>query len=68
MPNATISDFDQKISRDALELRAAQGANALISIGAGADVPIAVIMRNYLVQLEIMRACAQAGTVIVALN
>ena len=68
MSNATVADFDQKISRDALELRAAQGANALISIGAGADVPIAVIMRNDVVQLEIMRAGAQAGTVIVALN
>ena len=68
MSNATVADFDQKILRDALELRAAQGANALISIGAGADVPIAVIMRNDLVQLEIMRAVAQAGTVIVALN
>ena len=68
MSNATVADFDQQIKRNVLEARAAQGASALTKIGAGADVPIAIIMRNDLVQLEIMRAAAQAGTIIVAVN
>ena len=68
MPDALVADFDAKVSRAGLEQRAAQGARALQTIGAGADVPVAVIMRNDLAQLEIMRAAAQAGTVIVALN
>jgi|TARA_B110000902_G_scaffold267015_1_gene357556 long-chain acyl-CoA synthetase len=68
MPNAHVADFDQQITRELLEANAAKGANALCAIGASADVPVAVIMRNDLAQLEIMRAAAQAGTVIVALN
>ena len=68
MSDVIVADFDAKVSRAGLELRAGQGARALQSIGAGADVPVAVIMRNDLAQLEIMRAAAQAGTVIVALN
>ena len=68
MSHAIVADFDRQITRNDLELRAAQGASALIAIGAGADVPVAIIMRNDLVQLEIMRAAAQAGTIIVALN
>ncbi|WP_299560660.1 AMP-binding protein [uncultured Sulfitobacter sp.] len=63
-----VADFDTRVARDALEMRAAQGAAALIALGAGTDVPVAVIMRNDLAQLEIMRAAARAGTVIVALN
>lgn len=63
-----VADFDRKISQTTLEARAAQGANALIAAGAGPDVAVAIIMRNDLVQLEIMRAAARAGTVLVALN
>ena len=63
-----VADFDQSLSREALEERAARGASALVELGAGADVPVAVIMRNDLRQLEIMRSAAQAGTVIVAIN
>lgn len=68
MPDAYVADFDQRQSREMLEARAARGANALVALGAGPDVPVAVIMRNDLQQLEITRAAAQAGTVIVALN
>ncbi|MEM7302590.1 MAG: AMP-binding protein [Pseudomonadota bacterium] len=68
MPEPFVADFDQPQSREMLEARAARGASALVAMGAGADVPVAVIMRNDLQQLEVMRAAAQAGTVIVALN
>lgn len=68
MSDAFVADFDRKMPRETLERRAAQGASALIAFGAGADVPVAVIMRNDLAQIEIMRAAALAGTVIVALN
>ncbi|MFK7753561.1 MAG: AMP-binding protein [Sedimentitalea sp.] len=68
MPTASVADFDQSQTRAALEDRAAKGANALMAMGAGTDVAVAVIMRNDLPQLEVMRAAAQAGTVIVALN
>ena len=68
MSDVIVADFDAQVLRADLELRAAQGASALKSIGAGVDVPVAVIMRNDLTQFEIMRAAAQAGTVIVALN
>ncbi|MFT6024337.1 MAG: long-chain acyl-CoA synthetase [Ascidiaceihabitans sp.] len=68
MSEALVADFDQQIARETLETRAACGATALREIGAGVDVPVAVIMRNDLAQLEIMRAAALAGTVIVALN
>jgi long-chain acyl-CoA synthetase len=63
-----VADNDHRTARAELEIRAAQGAAALIAMGAGADVPVALIMRNDLAQLEIMRATAQAGTIIVALN
>ncbi|MEW9921673.1 AMP-binding protein [Marimonas sp. MJW-29] len=68
MTETFVADCDQRLSRDALEDRAARGAAALAALGAGADVPVAVIMRNDLTQLEVMRAAARAGTVIVALN
>ncbi|MEP4194198.1 MAG: AMP-binding protein [Aliishimia sp.] len=68
MPDIWAADFEQQITRDALELRAAKGAAALIALKAGPDVPVAVIMRNDLAQLEIMRAAALAGTILVALN
>ncbi|MDF3413222.1 AMP-binding protein [Sulfitobacter sp. M57] len=68
MTKATVADFDQQHPRGQLEEQAARGASALCALGGGADVPVAVIMRNDVTQLEIMRAAAQAGTVIVALN
>jgi len=68
MSDAWVGDFDHTSSREAFEMRAAKGAAALGAIGAGADVPVAVILRNDLAQLEIMRAAALAGTVIVAQN
>ena len=64
--DALVGDFDQTISKATLESRAAKGAAALTALGAGE--PLALIMRNDLTQLEIMRATAAAGTVIVALN
>ncbi|WP_037227561.1 AMP-binding protein [Roseobacter sp. GAI101] len=68
MSDALVADFDRRISRSELTRNAAKGAAALDAIGAGADVPVAIIMRNDLAQLEIMRAAAMAGTVVVALN
>ncbi|MCX7558736.1 AMP-binding protein [Sulfitobacter sp. F26204] len=68
MPEPFVADLDQQISRETLEMQARQGAAALVAMGAGADVPVAVLMRNELAQLEILRAAALAGTVIVALN
>jgi long-chain acyl-CoA synthetase len=68
MKDAFVADFDRLISRVTLEKRAAKGAAVLTKIGAGEDVPVAVIMRNDLTQLEVMRAAALAGTVLVALN
>ncbi|MDQ2092946.1 AMP-binding protein [Rhodalgimonas zhirmunskyi] len=68
MSEAVIADFDSRISRGSFEVQAAKGASALTALGAGADVPVAIIMRNDLAQLEIMRAAALAGTVLVVLN
>jgi long-chain acyl-CoA synthetase len=68
MPEALIADADQQLPRGDFNMRSARGASALIALGAGADVPVAVIMRNDVTQLEVMRAAALAGTVIVALN
>ena len=61
MSDTVIADFDRKLAREAFEQRAAQGAAALTHLGAGADVPVALIMRNDLTQLEVMRAAAMAG-------
>ncbi len=68
MSDTVIADFDRTLTREVFDRRAAQGAAALTGLGAGADVPVAVIMRNDLTQLEVMRAAAMAGTVIVAQN
>ncbi|WP_425046269.1 AMP-binding protein [Primorskyibacter sp. S87] len=68
VPDLYVGDFDQRIPRETLEARAAKGAGALAAIGAGEDVPVAIIMRNDLTQLEIMSAAARTGTVLVALN
>ncbi|MFU8881562.1 MAG: AMP-binding protein [Rhodobacterales bacterium] len=65
---AFVSDDDRTLSRAALEERAARGAGALRTLGIAEDTPVAVIMRNDLTQLEVMRAAARAGVVIVALN
>lgn len=63
-----VGDYDRRISPSALAHRAAKGAAALNAAGIGADTPVAVIMRNDLAQIEVMRAAAHAGAVIVALN
>jgi len=63
-----VGDFDQIVSQVTFQTRSAKGAAALTDMGAGEDVRIAVIMRNDLIQLEVMRAAAAAGAVIVALN
>ncbi|MEP1353520.1 MAG: AMP-binding protein [Tateyamaria sp.] len=65
---AFVTDFETRLSCKDFETRASQGAAALIALGAGEDVPVAIIMRNDLAQLEIMRAAALSGTVIVAQN
>ena len=68
MTEAWVGDDDRCVSRDALEVRAAKGAGAMRAFGLAEDTPVAVIMRNDLTQLEVMRAAAHAGVVIVALN
>lgn len=68
MTEAWVGDEDTRVSRAALEERAARGAAAFRALGIAEDEPVAVIMRNDLVQLEVMRAAARAGVVIVALN
>lgn len=68
MFEAVVGDFDRTISHAALQARAAKGASVLNALGCGEDVPVALIMRNDLTQMEIMRAAAQAGTILVALN
>ena len=68
MQTPFVADFDNHVSKNSLEERAAKGATVLTDIGAGADVPVAIIMRNDLAQLEIMRSAARAGTLLVALN
>lgn len=68
MNPSTVADFDITVPLNHLEARAEKAAGALVEIGCGEDQPVALIMRNDLAQLEIMRAAAQAGTVLVALN
>ena len=68
MADAQIGDFDRTLSPEALEARAAKGASVLAAMGCEEDVPVALIMRNDLTQLEIMRSAARAGTILVALN
>lgn len=68
MPQPSIGDFDRTLSPSVLEDRAARGASALVALGCGEDQSVALILRNDLTQLEIMRAGAKAGTVLVALN
>lgn len=67
-PDEFVGDFDNIVAQETLEARASKGAGLLSAMGAGADARVALIMRNDLTQLEVMRAAATAGTVIVALN
>ncbi|MEM9318145.1 MAG: AMP-binding protein [Pseudomonadota bacterium] len=67
-PEVTVGDFDESVSQAALQARVAKGAGALTALGAGEDTRIALILRNDLTQLEIMRTALHAGVVIVALN
>lgn len=68
MHEAWVSDDDRRVTRAALEVRASKGAGALRALGLAEDTPVAIIMRNDLTQLEVMRAAAHAGVVLVALN
>jgi long-chain acyl-CoA synthetase len=68
MTEAWVGDDNRRVTRAALETRAAKGAGAMRAQGLAEDTPVAVIMRNDLTQLEVMRAAAHAGVVIVALN
>ncbi|MEM8741484.1 MAG: AMP-binding protein [Pseudomonadota bacterium] len=63
-----VADPDRRLDRAALELQAAKAATVLSELGAGAGVPLGVIMRNDLDQLIVMRAAALSGAVIVAIN
>ncbi|MEM9047480.1 MAG: AMP-binding protein [Pseudomonadota bacterium] len=63
-----IADADRQMTREALEALAAKAAAALRGIGAGEDVPVAVIMRNDVAQLLLMRAAARIGAIVVAIN
>lgn len=64
----TISDPDTRLSRDELEARAAQGGAALAALGVKPDDKVAVIMRNDVAHLEVMRAVAWAGAALVPPN
>ncbi|MEM8756056.1 MAG: AMP-binding protein, partial [Pseudomonadota bacterium] len=68
MTEAWAGDFDDRIGTEALEARAAKGAAALAALGVGDGDPLAVVMRNDLAQIEILRAAAFRGAVIVPIN
>ena len=68
MTDHIIADPDARTTRRMLEARAAKGAGALAALGAQPDDRVAIIMRNDLASLEIMRASALAGVVGVPLN
>ena len=68
MSDHMIADPDARMTREALEARAAKGAGALKALGAKPDDRVAVIMRNDLPSLEIMRATGLAEVVAVPLN
>ena len=63
-----ISDPDTRIAREDLEARAAKGGAALAALGVAPDDKVAVIMRNDVAHLEIMRAVAWAGASLVPPN
>jgi long-chain acyl-CoA synthetase len=63
-----ISDPHTSVSREALEASGAQGAAALAALGVKPDDKVAVIMRNDLTHLEVMRAVSLAEAVLVPLN
>ncbi len=68
MANAFVADFDQRLSREMRENRVSRGATTQTGLGAGVDDLVAVVLRNGLAQLEVMREAACAGAVILALN
>ena len=65
---AFVGDYDRRMAPDELEALAAKGAGALAGLGIGPDTPVAVIMRNDLPQMQVMRAMAHAGAVLVPIN
>ena len=68
MTEAMISDPDARVSRADLEARARRGAAALAALGVAPDDRVAVVMRNDVAHLEVMRAVARAGAVLVPPN
>ncbi len=68
MSSPTIADPDDRISRDDLETHAAKGAACLAALGAKPDDAVAVIMRNDVTSITVMRALALAAVVGVPLN
>ena len=64
----TVGDADGRIGRDELERRGAKGAGALAAMGVEPGDVVALLMRNDLAQLELMRAVAMAGASLCALN
>ncbi|MEM7545666.1 MAG: AMP-binding protein [Pseudomonadota bacterium] len=63
-----IADPDTAMTRDELEARGAKGAAALAALGVGPDDKVAVIMRNDLAHLEVMRGVSLAEAILVPLN
>ncbi|MBF9030992.1 AMP-binding protein [Rhodobacterales bacterium HKCCE3408] len=65
---AFVSDRDRRLAKPDFERRAAMGASALRALGIDEDVPVALILQNDLSHLEVMRAAALSGAVVVAVN
>ncbi|MGB0504748.1 MAG: AMP-binding protein [Pikeienuella sp.] len=63
-----FADPDQRVDRDQLEALGAKGAGALAALGVQPDDVVAVIMRNDLLHIELMRAVALAGATLCPLN
>ncbi|MEL6794380.1 MAG: AMP-binding protein, partial [Pseudomonadota bacterium] len=68
MTEPMISDPDVRLAHDALEARAAKGGAALAALGVKRDDKVAVIMRNDVAHVEVMRAVAWAGASLVPPN
>lgn len=68
MSDYIIADPDAGISREQLEADAAKGAAAFAALGVKPDDAVAVIMRNDLTSITVMRALGLAAVVGVPLN
>lgn len=63
-----FADPDQRVDRAKLETMGARGAGALAALGVEPDDVVAVIMRNDLTHVELMRSVALAGATLCPLN